>query len=225
MCGRFLLEIPEKISSRFGIEELDFDLKQMYPSDNIRPTQQVPIITRNKLGKNKLELMQWGIIADWQMAQNGGYKKPIINARAETLYEKPTFKDLVITKRCLIPATGFYESQHLEKSSIPFRIKLKDQELFAMAGLWSYLPQQTNEYPQSKTFTIITTNATDGRLKMIHDRMPVILSPEEEALWLDPSIKTSTLEKLTPLMNSYSDAQLLIDSVKTSPIHQAKFLI
>ncbi|GGG18291.1 hypothetical protein GCM10011323_23090 [Pontibacter amylolyticus] len=129
--------------------------------------------------------------------------KRSINARAETLTEKPSFRNLLISKRCLVPADGFYEWQVTPQGKVPYRILLKNEELFSFAGLWDeWLDKSTDEVLH--TYTIITTNANDI-VKPIHGRMPVILSPEAEELWLG---EHETQEALLALLNPYNSEEL-----------------
>lgn len=180
MCGRFdQIYIIEKLAKRFLCVYKDIDFKARY---NIAPSQEVPVVINR--GENELKLFKWGLVPSWAKDPAIGHK--MINARAETLDKKPSFKESLKTKRCLVPATGFYEWQKKNHhTKIPMRVTLKTEEPFAFAGLWSTW-QQPKGTPIN-TFTIITTQASE-LLKPVHDRMPAILKPEEEALWLSPNV-------------------------------------
>ncbi|WP_445492658.1 SOS response-associated peptidase [Niallia sp. 03133] len=192
MCGRFTLFAEfEDIIKRFdiviAIEEALF--KTNY---NVAPSQSVlSVISDGK--QNRLGYLRWGLIPPWAQDMKIGYN--MINARAETLKEKPSFRNAYKKHRCLIIADSFYEWKRLDdKKKIPMRIKLKSNELFAMAGLWERWESPTGETIYS--CSVITTEP-NVLMKDIHDRMPVILKPEDEQYWLDPSINnTNDLDKL-----------------------------
>jgi putative SOS response-associated peptidase YedK len=146
-----------------------------------------------------LKLFRWGLIASWAKEAAIGYK--LINARAETVREKPSFKKIFHTRRCLVVADGFYEWKLLDaKTKQPTRIVLRTRKPFAMAGLWDSW-QGPDAKPLS-SFTIITTSANDT-MRPIHDRMPVILTPQGEGAWLDPK---TPADALTALLKPYEGA-------------------
>lgn len=186
ICGRYTLTVfPEKISQTFGVMvQIQYD-----PRYNIAPGQTVPVIGGEGAGR-WLAPMRWGLIPHWAKEASIGHK--LINARAETLADKPSFRDSFRHRRCLIPADGFYEWKRDGKSSIPYRIVLPGQELFAFAGLWDRWDALEGSV---FSFTIITTAASPA-MQGIHARMPVILSDEREyAAWLEGS-DIGTLEKM-----------------------------
>jgi putative SOS response-associated peptidase YedK len=218
MCGRFTLTASvDQLIDRFDIEYF-LEQENFQPSYNIAPSQSVVAVINN--GRhNKMGYLRWGLIPPWAKDMSIGHK--MINARSETLLEKPSFRTAYKKKRCLIIADSFYEWKRLdEKRKIPMRIKLKSEELFAMAGLW-----ENWQSPEGKSIfscTVITT--TPNKLvEGIHDRMPVILRPEDERTWLDPSINdTRILEPLmTPLdeklMEVY-EVSSLVNSPKNNSI-------
>src|SRR5687768_16864425 len=130
MCGRYTITGPEDIGDRFDVS-LPGPIK---PNFNAAPSQDVPVITETGNGK-RLEIMRWGLVPVWAKDAKIGYK--LINARAETVFEKPMWKKLVASQRCLIPANGFYEWQKsAEGGKQPFYIHPREQELFAFAGIW-----------------------------------------------------------------------------------------
>jgi putative SOS response-associated peptidase YedK len=177
MCGRFtLVTDPEKLMKRFGLDEITFDLKPRY---NIAPGQHVPAIIADG-GKRRIGQLRWGLVPSWARDEKIGYK--MINARAETLSEKPAFRRLFERKRCIIPADGFYEWKQTDRGKQPMRILMKSGEPFAFAGLFD-----TWTGPDGKklhTCTILTTQPNEI-VADIHGRMPVILRPEDEHIWLD----------------------------------------
>jgi putative SOS response-associated peptidase YedK len=180
MCGRFTLRSVDRI--RIALENR-VQLDQVVPRYNIAPTQ--PVITLTT--KDNLEELIWGLIPNWSKEPT-----PIINARAETLEEKSSFKESFERRRCLILADGFYEWRRTGKAKQAFFFQLKDGRTFAFAGLWD--KWRRNE-TTIKSCAIITTDAND-LLTPIHDRMPVILSEEAYDLWLDSRVSPAELKKL-----------------------------
>lgn len=178
MCGRFTLIDFEEIAERFQISDDSVELKPRY---NIAPSQKVPVILNQD--SNSLAFFQWGLIPSW--AKDPAIGNKIINARVETIDEKPAFKSLLQQKRCLIPADGFYEWKGSGTLKRPYRIALKNNRLFSFAGLWDSWSSPTGEVINSCTVITTTSNKL---LETIHTRMPVILTPEQEKLWLDPKI-------------------------------------
>lgn len=189
MCGRFtLVTNMDELQARFGFEARDLEYRPRY---NIAPTQQV-LTVRND-GQRRAEFMRWGLIPFWAKDPKIGYR--MINAVGETAAGKPAFRAAFKKRRCLILADGFFEWRKEGKEKIPTYIFLKSREPFAFAGLW-----ETWKSPEGETVrscSIITTRPND-LIAPIHNRMPVILSQETEALWLDPM--TEEAEPLTPLL-------------------------
>lgn len=176
MCGRYTMHhSPQQLAMRFGITDARTTPTERY---NIAPAQTVPVIVEGD-GARFLDAMQWGLIPAW--AKEPGIAKKMINARAETLPEKPAFKGALSRRRCLIPADGFYEWKREGEARQPMHIRRKDGDLFAFAGLWEEW-QQPDGTPL-RTCTIITTGP-NALMESIHDRMPAILLPEEEETWL-----------------------------------------
>lgn len=206
MCGRFQLSVKGKhISERFNVEVHDqlhrSELKTTsnFKGYNCAPMQFLPVIT-NK-ATDKLQYFRWGLLPQWVKDERIASK--MINARAETILEKPAFKTAFAQKRCLIPANGFYEWKKLNKKQ-PYRFLLKEGKLFAMAGIWE--SRKNADGTVLNTFSIITTEA-NSLLNNIHDRMPVILHPENEHLWLHSENTEELFALLKPypaeLMESY----------------------
>ncbi|MDR3643282.1 MAG: SOS response-associated peptidase [Candidatus Doudnabacteria bacterium] len=178
MCGRFTLEPTAKFYERFQIENR---LDRLVPRYNIAPGQQVPVVISRS--PNRVLMMHWGLIPHWAKDPKVGYK--MINARIETVAEKPSYRSSVKAKRCLIPASGFYEWHKSIRGKEPHFIGLKDEKLFGFAGLYDIWKNEKGEEVYS--FTIITRPANKFMAKL-HDRMPVILYPEHEAQWLNKNI-------------------------------------
>ncbi|TCP55804.1 putative SOS response-associated peptidase YedK [Tumebacillus sp. BK434] len=177
MCGRFTLTItPDQLAMRFETDEPAFDYAPRY---NIAPGQLITAVIQSD-GKNRIGQLKWGLVPPWAQDEKIGYK--MINAKSETVAEKPAFKSAFLRKRCLIPADGFYEWQATGDGKQPMRILLKHQDLFAFAGL--YETWTSPEGSKVHTCTLLTTKP-NSLVASIHDRMPVILRREDEAIWLD----------------------------------------
>lgn len=209
MCGRFTMHHdPDQVTDRFEVTQSLFTLPERY---NIAPQQTVGVVRQIAQNERILDGYRWGLVPFWAKEQAIGNK--MINARAETLAEKPAFKAALTRRRCLIPTDGFYEWDKLGGTRQPTHFRRRDGGLFAFAGLWEEWrdPAGGEDAPPLHTFTIITTtpNETVGR---IHDRMPVILRPEDEAFWLDPEIRRPN--DLLPLLVPYPDE--LMDAVPVS---------
>jgi putative SOS response-associated peptidase YedK len=177
MCGRFYdIHDLDDITSRFRVDRpRDLSLPLRY---NVAPTQSVPVI-RIENEKRELTLMRWGLIPHWAADEKIGYK--MINARAETVAEKPSYRKAYESRRLIVPASGFYEWKRDGTHKQPFAIHRPDDEPLAFAGLWE-------TWHDTETFTIITT-AANATMRQIHDRMPLILDPSDFDRWLDPEIE------------------------------------
>lgn len=195
MCGRYVLNKPKDLQKRFQTEN-DIAVHVRY---NIAPSQELPVIT-NKEHKT-IELMRWGLVPVWADSLNVGYK--MINAKAETADIKSSYKKPFRSQRCLVPATGFFEWKKEGKEKTPFFFHLKDDSIFAFAGLYNtWHDKEGKEY---NTYTIITTTP-NKIVKQVHDRMPVILKKEQENTWLDPDIIEP--EHLKPLLTAYPTEEM-----------------
>lgn len=192
MCGRFTNKAkPEEIEKEFHVKISQDNLFK--PRYNIAPTQIIPAILESD-GERIINGLKWGLIPHW--SKDDSFAAKLINARAETLAEKPSFRDAFKKHRCIIPASGFYEwDKKSSGAKQPFYFYLKDKEVFGFAGLWEqWLDKETGE--QIETCTIITTEANEV-LEPIHDRMPVILKSKDYNQWLDEKQKdTDKLQKL-----------------------------
>jgi len=199
MCGRFtLFASPDTIQAEFDLPEVPAHLAPRY---NIAPTQAVAVITNH--AERRLELFQWGLIPSW--AKDPSIGSRMINARAETLAEKPSFRAALRKRRCLILADGFYEWRKDGGGKTPFFIHLRSGRPFALAGLWEVW--QTPDGVALPTCTIITTGP-NNLVAALHDRMPVILPPDAYDRWLDPEPQAPA--DLAPLLVSYpADAMSL----------------
>lgn len=179
MCGRFTSAAESsQVAERFGAAVPDGYRRRW----NAAPAQQVLAIVRDG-EERRAELMRWGLVPHWAKDLSVSYK--LINARAETILEKPAYRALVGSHRCLVPADGFYEWRvGPDGKKEPVHFALRELELFAFAGLWTrWADRATGELVDSCT---IVTTAANGLVAPVHDRMPVILPPGGEALWLDP---------------------------------------
>lgn len=178
MCGRFSLAVdPAVLLKLFPDLEIPGDYVARY---NIAPTQNVLAVVNGKHGV-KMESLRWGLIPSWAKDMKMGAS--MINARAESLDEKPAFRTAYHKRRCLIPADGFYEWKKLDaKTKQPMRIHMKDDQPFAFAGLWEYWAPPGGEGVLSCT---IVTTESNALLREVHDRMPVIVPPEAFERWLD----------------------------------------
>ena len=182
MCGRFVLyRSLEEIQQAFEIQQVRWEPK---PSYNVAPTQDVAVVVQREAG-NTLERMRWGLIPSWAKDPKIGSK--MINARSETLSEKPSFKRPFRSQRCLVIADGFFEWAKTEHGKVPMFIRPKSQHLFGLAGLYDVWAPPQGEAITS--CTIVTTSANDF-MRPIHDRMPLILSRSQEADWLNPATPT-----------------------------------
>ena len=177
MCGRYTY-FPGEFAELRVKWNLDVDLPFLKPRYNIAPGQEAPVIFRFER-KRDLALLKWGLVPSW--AKDPAIGNRMINARAETLAEKPTFKRLLPGRRCLVLADGFYEWRKEGKRKVPMRFKLKSGAPFCFAGLWDAWKQPDGGVLRS--YTIVTTEPNDT-LRPVHDRMPAMLSDEGAMEWL-----------------------------------------
>ena len=207
MCGRYTLKTPNpRLQELFGLQ----DLPHLVPRFNIAPTQSIFTIRASASVPDVREavMMRWGLIPFW--AKDLAIGNTMINARAETVAEKPSFREAFIKRRCLIPADGFFEWEKLASGKKqPWWIRMQDEQPFAMAGLWeTWSPKtkpltadesQHGDLKVIQSCTILTINA-NADMQPIHDRMPVILPFEAWASWLNPTTEKADLETL-PMLN------------------------
>lgn len=186
MCGRYTLaDLPARLAARFGVAPLD-----VQPRYNIAPTQLAPVVRVNA-GTREAAMLRWGLIPSWADDANIGAR--MINARSETVLEKPAFRTAFRRRRCLIPASGFYEWQTTSAGKQPFYFTPVEGDLMAFAGLWEQWHAPDGAVIES--YAILTTAANE-MVAPIHDRMPVILPPDIDALWLDPTADAARLHEL-----------------------------
>lgn len=206
MCGRFTLTVdPAELQERF--ENFTFPPK-FAPRFNVAPTQPVLVIPND--GENRADFFVWGLIPMWAKDPTIGSR--LINARGETLEEKPAFRGSLKYKRCLILADGFYEwkSFGARKAKTPYFIHMKDRKPFAFAGLWD--SWNSPDGSLIKSCTIITTEPNE-LVSMIHNRMPAILHPRDYEKWLDTSPQTP--ETLKPLIKPFPAEEMSAYPVST----------
>jgi putative SOS response-associated peptidase YedK len=209
MCGRYALKSEvDELMRLFGfVERINLE-----PRYNIAPTQQVPVIRqrREPVGQRSIAALRWGFVAPW--ADNPKSGPPLVNARSETLLEKPTFRGAFQKRRCLVPADGYYQWREGDASKQPYLVTRRDNAPFAFAGLWERWGPRHDPAAALDSFTIITTETNDF-LRPFHHRMPAVLAPENYARWLDPDASAeSVMDCLVPSLN---------DLLKVAPLDRA----
>ena len=211
MCGRFTLTDADGARLRFDIRGADLpppteraDGTSDAARYNIAPTQDVLTIRREDGGERRAEMMRWGLVPSWADSPKVGAR--MINARAETLAERPSFRAAFRRRRCLIPADGFYEWRREGRGRVPIRFTLKSGEPFAFAGLWERWERGGDE-PPLLSCAIVTTSP-NALIAPIHDRMPAMLAPDAERVWLDPDTDAAALSGLlTPYPSDLMEAR------------------
>jgi len=194
MCGRYALDTsPEELAKFFGLLPVPTGL---LPSWNVAPTQAVLGIVQGPQGARVPVLFRWGLIPSW--AKDPAIGNKLINARAETLAEKPTFRTALRRRRCLLPVSGYYEWSGEGKARVPHHIRLKSRQPFALAGLWDYWTSPDGS--EIASCTIITTEANE-MIRPFHHRMPIILRPDTWDTWLD--VTTEDTRPIQPLLTQY----------------------
>ena len=189
MCGRFVLvATAEQMNQMFDLRHMPDTLAQRF---NIAPSQQVAVITNER--PRELAWHKWGLIPSW--AKDAKIGNRMINARSETAAEKPSFRSAFRRRRCLIPASGFFEWQRTGTRKQPMYISLREQPLFAFAGLWEQWVSPGGDTLLSAT--ILTTEANEF-VAPVHQRMPVILAPEDHGAWLQPADRETHQRLLQP---------------------------
>jgi putative SOS response-associated peptidase YedK len=200
MCGRYTITVTmEELMLHYMIDGSAPPFHQ--PKYNVAPGQMVLAVIQDGSGRNRLGEIKWGLVPQWAKDEKIGYK--LLNARAETLLEKPAYKIPFLQKRCLIPADGFYEWKKEQNGKRPMRIVRKDRAVFSMAGLYEIWTAQDGRRVAS--CTVITTEP-NGLMAPIHDRMPVILRKEDESIWLDRGIRDPQI--LQRLLRPYDEKEL-----------------
>jgi putative SOS response-associated peptidase YedK len=224
MCGRFTLRTPLTVL----IEHFDLDvhadrqLPLFEARYNVAPTQEVLVVRNDPAsGKRTADMLRWGLIPSWSKDAKGALGPPMINARSETLAEKPMFRSAVRRRRCLIPADGFYEWQQgaggAKSKKQPYYIHRPDGGPFAFAGLWEIWKQsELSAGPDApltiESCTIVTTEAK-AKLRELHERMPVVLAPCDYEMWLDPKVEDP--KALAHLLAPCGEEELVAEPVGT----------
>jgi putative SOS response-associated peptidase YedK len=208
MCGRYSIAVVlELLRSRFELIGMTPEAADFVPRYNVAPTQDVPIVTGDN--GNRLVTMRWGLVPSWAKEESIGNK--MINARGETLTEKPSFRNLIDRSRVIVPVDGFYEWKILPSGKkAPVRIRLKDHEPFGLAGLSDRWKKPDGS--ELRTFTIITVEA-NSHLRPVHDRMPAILPRDSENPWLDMGLKG---KDVLQLLKSYPSEEM--EYYEVSPV-------
>jgi len=189
MCGRYSLTTPvEALARLFGFAERP----NLLPRVNIAPGQEVAVLRADEAGTRHFAWLRWGLVPCWAKDEKIGYR--MINARAESVAEKPAFRAAFRKRRCLVLADGFYEWRAEKGGKQPYRITLADGRPFAFAGLWESWENAGAERPL-ESCTIVTTVA-NARLRALHDRMPVILEGADGEAWLDPATPAAAARTL-----------------------------
>jgi putative SOS response-associated peptidase YedK len=216
MCGRFAQRSdPKRLAKEFKV-----DMPEVEPRYNIAPTQEILGVLASEDGR-EMKFFKWGLIPSW--AKDTAMGARLINARSETVEEKPAFREAFKKRRCIIPADGFYEWQRMEGRKQPFFFQMKDERPFGFAGLWERWQGVGGEAIES--CTILTTEANEV-LRPVHDRMPVILHSDDYKLWLDEDMRKREL--LKDLLRPYPAEEMISHPVSTainSPHNQGATLI
>ncbi len=178
MCGRYTLTSPDELVEEFGLGEMPFVFTARY---NIAPSNEVPVIVSGAQG-TEARLLRWGLLPRW-VRDSAGAKRPI-NARVETVHEKPSFREAFERRRCLVCADGILEWRRQGGRPMPHLMRRRDRRLVGFAGIWESHMGSDGEVTQS--FAILTTNA-NALMSPIHDRMPIVIAPNERERWLAPA--------------------------------------
>lgn len=187
MCGRYALEwAPDEVSERFALRRIPASLFEGFASYNAAPTQELPVVLIDEHGERVIRRLRWGLLPRW--AKPGEHKGPApFNARAETMLEKPMFRNLVGTRRCLVPISGYYEWREEGGRKQPFFLTVPDEPIAALGGLWDELKDEENaDGDPAGSFTVVTTTPNDFAAAF-HHRMPLVLPRADEDDWLDPT--------------------------------------
>jgi putative SOS response-associated peptidase YedK len=192
VCARYTIRTPaDLLAARFGLPQIP-DLR---PRFSVAPSQSIPVIGSKAGGQGRgLALFKWGFIPHWS---GESPKMRPVNAKAETVAQSVMFGESFRKRRCLVLADGFYEWRTVNKKKLPVWFHLADRSPFAFAGIWDVWPS-----PRGKEFTVVILTTTPNDLtRQVHDRMPVILKPDDEATWLDPAVDHP--DRLLPLVGPY----------------------
>ncbi|MGB3097155.1 MAG: SOS response-associated peptidase [Candidatus Deferrimicrobiaceae bacterium] len=199
MCGRFtLFDSAASVAEGFGLAEVP----SLSPRYNVAPSQEVAAVRIPAEGRaREFALLRWGLVPSW--AKDPSLGDRMINARSETAAEKPAFRSAIRRRRCLVPASGFYEWKRMNGRKQPYFIGMRDRKIFGFGGIWESWEVAGGEVVLS--CALLTTGPND-LLRPIHDRMPVIIAPRDFELWLSPEVKDS--QALVPLFRPYPHAEM-----------------
>ncbi|KAI5912139.1 SOS response-associated peptidase [Thauera sp. 2A1] len=190
MCGRYALYGPvSRLRERFEADPEDFEFEPRY---NAAPMQWLPVVRQRPSGERVIHLLRWGLVPSW--AKDEAIATKLINARGESVAEKPSFRAAFRRRRCIVPANGFYEWQQIAGEKQPFYIHPVEGEFFGLAGLWERWTRPADG-EELDTFTIVTTEA-NAAMRPLHDRMPVILAPGDYAAWLSGATPADQVQGL-----------------------------
>lgn len=211
MCGRYALTVePAVLAALFALR----DVAPFDPRYNLAPSQSAPIVVRGDDPRGRrTEAMRWGLVPSWSKDPKIAYKT--INARSETAAVKPAFRAAFKRRRCLVPASWFYEWKHDGATKVPFRIQRSSGEPLAFAGLFEHWPGTGSEPPRT-TFTILTTEANED-MEGLHDRMPCIIEPADFGRWLEFDLDGEAATKA--LLAPARKGTLVFDRVSTRVNH------
>ena len=227
MCGRYALYGPASRLREQFFAEIDDLPDDWGPRYNAAPMQLLPVIRQRPTGERVAHLLRWGLIPSW--SKDEGIATRLINARGESVAEKPAFRAAYRARRCIIPASGFYEWMPLAGGKQPYYIAPANDDFFGFAGLWERWGKSDGD--TLDTFTIVTTDANDT-IRPLHERMPVILEPDNYGLWLAKATDLDrvrqlfvpcpdTLLRMHPVSKAVGNARhegpSLIEPVKLSP--------
>lgn len=207
MCGRYTLTSPDELLHEFGLGELPYSLA---PRFNIAPTQEVAVVRNDE--KRCLKLLRWGLVPRWAKDQTMGAR--LINARSETVDQKPAFRDAFKKRRCLVCADGFFEWKRNGREKTPYYMRRPSGRPLAFAGIWE-------RWRELESFSVLTTEA-NGTVKPLHDRMPVVIDPKDYQRWLSPEIEAR--EPLEDLLVGLPDSSLEafeVSSLVNSPANDS----
>lgn len=208
MCGRASLSVIEKeLEERFNAHFYSEDIERYnpLPTYNVAPSQLHPILSNKD--PNRLQFFKWGLVPFWAKDPKIGYK--MINSRIETILEKPSFKNAIQRRRCLVPIDSFYEWKKEGNIKQAYRIQFNCAEVFSLAGIWEHWKSDLGE--EIYSFSLITQEANED-MKDLHHRMPAILYPEDEKLWLENEVPTKDLLKI---ISPLKKGELKISKVST----------
>lgn len=200
---------PAKLGKRFNIanKEVKQLTQEFKPRYNAAPSQIMPVVVEPAKQRH-LQLMRWGFLPSWSKDPRDTFKYSTFNTRAEDVFNKPTWKRAILSSRCLVPANGFYEWVKTPTGRQPYFIRPKNEPLFAFAGIYNVW--HDSEGKGWGTYSIITT-APNKEMKKIHNRMPLILRPQQEERWLKPT--NNTADSIIDILHPYSDGTLEIYEV------------